>query len=110
MASLSLSLSLSQPRRKRENIREQSQIHSVRVLSGIRNSVKSCSLGRCSVVGPVPAATDVVVDDAVIREEGKEKDRVLRVGVICGGPSAERGISLNSARSVIDHIQVSSNF
>ncbi|XP_019092536.1 PREDICTED: uncharacterized protein LOC104745036 isoform X2 [Camelina sativa] len=31
--------------------------------------------------------------------------RNLRVGLICGGPSAERGISLNSARSVLDHIQ-----
>uniref|UniRef100_A0A1D1Y463 D-alanine--D-alanine ligase A n=1 Tax=Anthurium amnicola TaxID=1678845 RepID=A0A1D1Y463_9ARAE len=33
------------------------------------------------------------------------KRRPLRVGIICGGPSAERGISLNSARSVLDHIQ-----
>ncbi|KAF8680733.1 hypothetical protein HU200_045575 [Digitaria exilis] len=31
--------------------------------------------------------------------------RPLRVGLVCGGPSAERGISLNSARSVLDHIQ-----
>ncbi|GLT54686.1 hypothetical protein SLA2020_278670 [Shorea laevis] len=31
--------------------------------------------------------------------------RVLRVGLVCGGPSAERGISLNSARSVLDNIQ-----
>lgn len=31
--------------------------------------------------------------------------RPLRVGLICGGPSAERGVSLNSARSVLDHIQ-----
>jgi hypothetical protein len=30
----------------------------------------------------------------------------LRVAVVCGGPSAERGISLNSARSVLDHLQV----
>lgn len=37
--------------------------------------------------------------------EGEEKKN-LRVGLICGGPSAERGISLNSARSVLDHIQV----
>lgn len=36
----------------------------------------------------------------------REKWRVLRVGLVCGGPSAERGISLNSARSVLDHIQV----
>mmetsp|Transcript_9928 Transcript_9928/g.36304 ORF Transcript_9928/g.36304 Transcript_9928/m.36304 type:complete len:1061 (+) Transcript_9928:97-3279(+) len=28
----------------------------------------------------------------------------LRVALICGGPSAERGISLNSARSVLDHL------
>ena len=28
----------------------------------------------------------------------------FRVALIFGGPSAERGISLNSARSVIDHL------
>ena len=28
----------------------------------------------------------------------------MRIAVICGGPSAERGISLNSARSVLDHL------
>lgn len=28
----------------------------------------------------------------------------LRIAVLCGGPSQERGISLNSARSVIDHL------
>ncbi|WOL14789.1 hypothetical protein Cni_G23570 [Canna indica] len=38
-------------------------------------------------------------------EEGEEVGRPLRVGIVCGGPSAERGISLNSARSVLDHIQ-----
>jgi hypothetical protein len=36
-----------------------------------------------------------------------QEARPLRVGLVCGGPSAERGISLNSARSVLDHIQVS---
>jgi len=36
---------------------------------------------------------------------GQEMSKSLRVGLICGGPSAERGISLNSARSVLDHIQ-----
>lgn len=29
----------------------------------------------------------------------------LKVGLLCGGPSRERGISLNSARSVLDHLQ-----
>jgi D-alanine--D-alanine ligase len=28
----------------------------------------------------------------------------MRIALICGGPSAERGISLNSARSVMDHL------
>lgn len=28
-----------------------------------------------------------------------------RVAVLCGGPSLERGISLNSARSVLDHLE-----
>jgi hypothetical protein len=29
---------------------------------------------------------------------------IFTIGVICGGPSPERGISLNSARSVLDHL------
>ena len=29
----------------------------------------------------------------------------LKIALICGGPSKERGISLNSARSVLDHTQ-----
>lgn len=29
---------------------------------------------------------------------------MLKIGVICGGPSLERGISLNSARSILDHL------
>ena len=31
--------------------------------------------------------------------------RPFRLAVICGGPSQERGISLNSARSVMDHLK-----
>ncbi|KAI8557175.1 hypothetical protein RHMOL_Rhmol05G0315800 [Rhododendron molle] len=51
-----------------------------------------------------------VVGDRGVQEGGagdtrREKCMVLRVGLVCGGPSAERGISLNSARSVLDHIQ-----
>lgn len=30
---------------------------------------------------------------------------MLQISIICGGPSPERGISLNSARSVLDHLQ-----
>lgn len=56
----------------------------------------------------VPRAAAEVVDDRVVEKEEKSKEegRVLRVGLVCGGPSAERGISLNSARSVLDNIQV----
>ena len=34
--------------------------------------------------------------------------RPFKLAVICGGPSQERGISLNSARSVMDHLKSSS--
>ncbi|KAL0450949.1 UNVERIFIED_CONTAM: D-alanine--D-alanine ligase [Sesamum latifolium] len=53
------------------------------------------------VKASVGAAESELVRDRTVREEGK----ILRVGIICGGPSPERGISLNSARSVLDHIQ-----
>lgn len=56
-------------------------------------------------VGIMCSSSEVV---AVIDEHDKKvrsRRRVLKVGLICGGPSAERGISLNSARSVLDHIQ-----
>lgn len=33
---------------------------------------------------------------------------IFKLAVICGGPSQERGISLNSARSVMDHLKSSS--
>lgn len=29
----------------------------------------------------------------------------MKIALLCGGPSLERGISLNSARSVLDHVQ-----
>ncbi|CAH8383496.1 unnamed protein product [Eruca vesicaria subsp. sativa] len=45
----------------------------------------------------------VVVDEKETKQ--KMSSRNLRVGLICGGPSGERGISLNSVRSVLDHIQ-----
>ncbi len=31
--------------------------------------------------------------------------RTLEVGLVCGGPSLERGISLNSARSIMDNLE-----
>lgn len=37
-------------------------------------------------------------------KSSKKEDGKLHVGLICGGPSLERGISLNSARSVLDHL------
>lgn len=65
--------------------------------------IRSCSRS----VG-VPRAAPEVVDDRIAEKEEQavEKRRVLRIGIVCGGPSAERGISLNSARSVLDNIQV----
>lgn len=36
-----------------------------------------------------------------------KKTRKFKLAVLCGGPSLERGISLNSARSIMDHLQSS---
>ncbi|KAF5476357.1 hypothetical protein F2P56_008083 [Juglans regia] len=70
------------------------------------NKSRSFSQTRHSGFRGTRAATEVVDDRIVEKEDSvKEKGRVLRVGLVCGGPSAERGISLNSARSVLDHIQ-----
>lgn len=65
-----------------------------------RNAFRGVGVVRCNKV--------VAIDDPKVEgvgEKKREKGRVLKVGLICGGPSAERGISLNSARSVLDHIQ-----
>lgn len=58
-----------------------------------------------SVVRASIETRPAVVEQSVVGNEN-EKGKILRVGLICGGPSAERGISLNSVRSVLDHIQV----
>ncbi|KAL6657242.1 hypothetical protein ACP70R_005022 [Stipagrostis hirtigluma subsp. patula] len=55
-------------------------------------------------VAPAPLRAAVSEQREAAMEAGAE-GRPLRVGLICGGPSAERGVSLNSARSVLDHIQ-----
>ncbi|CAN1276852.1 D-alanine--D-alanine ligase [Linum perenne] len=65
--------------------------------------VKFNSLSAGQRSEPPRATAEIVADDVV--EKGEESRRVLTVGLICGGPSAERGISLNSVRSVLDHIQ-----
>lgn len=73
-------------------------------------SLPACGSGtvrlrrRCGFAG-ARASLDVLVEKEVGKEAGKEGERPLKVGIVCGGPSAERGISLNSARSVLDHIQ-----
>ncbi|PWA35078.1 D-alanine--D-alanine ligase family [Artemisia annua] len=53
----------------------------------------------------IMCSSSEVVAAAAVSDEKVSRSRVLKVGLICGGPSAERGISLNSARSVLDHIQ-----
>ncbi|XP_049401316.1 uncharacterized protein LOC125865171 [Solanum stenotomum] len=67
------------------------------------SSSSNLSCERSCRFGIVRAScTEEVVDD---HEFDNVERKVLRVGLICGGPSAERGISLNSARSVLDNIQ-----
>ena len=44
------------------------------------------------------------IENEIYKKNIKTVDN-FSVGIICGGPSAERGISLNSARSVADHLE-----
>ncbi len=39
-----------------------------------------------------------------LEKSSKKISEKLKVAIICGGPSLERGISLNSARSAMDHL------
>ncbi|GAV80851.1 Dala_Dala_lig_N domain-containing protein/Dala_Dala_lig_C domain-containing protein [Cephalotus follicularis] len=116
MASLAYGIRVSSLRRSNQN----DAIYALKPLAYITNLLRlnqikisssgsnlttpfSASSTRCMGVKTPRATTEVAlaVDDQVI----DKNNRILRVGVICGGPSAERGISLNSARSVLDHIQ-----
>ncbi|OMO97682.1 D-alanine--D-alanine ligase [Corchorus olitorius] len=69
-------------------------------------SLTTSSSSKAMEIGVGLIRTTAQVADAISTgADQEETTRLLRVGVICGGPSAERGISLNSARSVLDHIQ-----
>lgn len=70
------------------------------------NRSLSCERRFCAVRSVVRASAATVEPKVARDGTADEEGRILRVGLICGGPSAERGISLNSARSVLDHIQV----
>eukprot|EP00899_Mesostigma_viride_P028420 jgi/Mesvir1/8763/Mv02681-RA.1 len=50
-------------------------------------------------------ATPICSLEAAPRAGGETSKGTLTVAVICGGPSPERGISLNSARSCVDHLK-----
>jgi hypothetical protein len=72
--------------------------------------ISTCDATRSITVAARASIREVVVVTDGVVEKGIEEGRALRVGLICGGPSAERGISLNSARSVLDHLQVHAIF
>ncbi|KAL0347535.1 UNVERIFIED_CONTAM: D-alanine--D-alanine ligase [Sesamum calycinum] len=110
MASSSLSLNSNFLNNYRHSLHQETSfsapIHCLRNLPSNtfpkrRLNCNAPSRGVRVVKASVGAAESDVARDRTVREEGK----ILRVGIICGGPSPERGISLNSARSVLDHIQ-----
>lgn len=69
---------------------------------------EGCWLSKRNGTGRVVVACRRLEVEEAEKVVEERKQRPLKVGIICGGPSAERGISLNSARSVLDHIQVNS--
>ncbi|KAJ0249519.1 Dala_Dala_lig_N domain-containing protein [Hirschfeldia incana] len=84
-----------------------SSAKTVKLLNRKKNSQSErvFSTKRRLVASTTTRAKRIVSKSVVFEGEGEEEEKNLRVGLICGGPSAERGISLNSARSVLDHIQ-----
>ncbi|KAG8377094.1 hypothetical protein BUALT_Bualt09G0132600 [Buddleja alternifolia] len=107
MASNSVALNSTVPQSKPPQRRQLSTLRRAFLnlpSNAFQNRSLNCEIGfrGAGVVKASAAATEPkVARDFTTAEEG----RILRVGLICGGPSAERGISLNSARSVLDHIQ-----
>ncbi|XP_020274002.1 uncharacterized protein LOC109848761 isoform X2 [Asparagus officinalis] len=88
---------------------------SVRGLAPRESKIRLASFGRLRIELErersarrgvrVSASAEVLEGRRKEEEEVVVEERPLKVGIVCGGPSAERGISLNSARSVLDHIQ-----
>ena len=58
-------------------------------------------------VGDSQGVKEELVELLPLKESsyGAAAREVLRVALICGGPSEERGISLNSARSVLVRLE-----
>ncbi|KAB2035500.1 hypothetical protein ES319_D04G156500v1 [Gossypium barbadense] len=106
MTSLACGSTLSLLRAANPNNTARSLHLSSNLLPGFTHKLLTASSSSSSskTVGVRVTRAAAQVADAVLVDK-EDKSRVLRVGVICGGPSAERGISLNSARSVLDHIQ-----
>ncbi|KAL2635787.1 hypothetical protein R1flu_007266 [Riccia fluitans] len=73
-----------------------------RLRASVRNR-ETESAAKVSLKVHVPPCTAARVHVPQVKTD--DEIPKLRVGLICGGPSAERGISLNSARSVLDHLQ-----
>ena len=71
-----------------------------------RSYVGRRALPRASSVAPPSGAPpSAPAPDRAHAAVATKQPGVLNVAVVCGGPSAERGISLNSARSLLDHLQ-----
>ncbi|KAL3684077.1 hypothetical protein R1sor_002099 [Riccia sorocarpa] len=74
-----------------------------RLRTSLRNRRTESETKKASLKMHAPQCTAAAVDSLHVKT--RDEKPKLRVGLICGGPSAERGISLNSARSVLDHLQ-----
>ena len=69
-----------------------------------RGDVRWSALDRRSRGVAVQGASEGAYDMDVGSKSDDGSHKTV-VAVLCGGPSAERGISLNSARSVLDHLR-----
>ena len=62
------------------------------------------SLVEEKIKGKQKKTENSISSDVFFKDDKKEENDKFKIAILCGGPSAERGISLNSARSVLDHL------
>ena len=68
------------------------------------SGAKGGELGALSG-GGLGAALSGATSEHLLQAFPRQALQHITIGLVCGGPTAERGISLNSARAVLDHLK-----
>ena len=88
-----------------EDLQRQVKDYSVKNSVSIREFITNLIEGKIN--NNQQSACTGSIDSEIFfkKDESKRDSNKFKIAILCGGPSAERGISLNSARSVLDHLK-----